>query len=175
MLVYGGYGNSQQMLDPPSQPSYFLDEMLEYSFPTDRCRHLITRGVPRPLPRSRYAMVHLGDDRLVVMGGMVQGDVRNGETWLYDLMGQQWSPTAIPALPGVSAHSMVAMDATTCVAYGGSDTTSISGNTRDTMYVLQIQPRTSLKFFVAKFLVLNDLAFLGQATSEVSSIGCPAF
>jgi N-acetylneuraminic acid mutarotase len=154
LYIYGGYGNPESDLGLPSKPEYFLDELLEYDVIGRRWRKVQVEGVDRPLPRSRFALVHLPDDCAFIIGGMLQHDERTGEAWLLDLKRMAWRRAPVAPVPPVSAHTAVLAGPNCLAVYGGSNSRpGPIGEPVNTLHVLRTLPTdVSLKLFAARMI-----------------------
>lgn len=77
--------------------------------------------VPSPSPRDAHEMAYVGNDTIVMFGGNdVQGGGATGlgDTWLFDVATEQWSPVMTPS-PGPRFQHMMASLGTEVIMFGG--------------------------------------------------------
>jgi len=73
----------------------------------------------KPSARSRHAMAYIGDDKVILYGGLTTGGVKNGETWIYDLSENAWTQMSNPGVR--YDHAMAYLGGDQVLMFGGCD------------------------------------------------------
>eukprot|EP00997_Jenningsia_sp_PLL12_P008106 NODE_482_length_1699_cov_79.846061_g401_i0.p2 GENE.NODE_482_length_1699_cov_79.846061_g401_i0~~NODE_482_length_1699_cov_79.846061_g401_i0.p2 ORF type:complete len:106 (-),score=14.86 NODE_482_length_1699_cov_79.846061_g401_i0:88-405(-) len=105
-------------------------------------------------------MLHIGN-HLVVVGGMMQGDVRVSDVLLFNLELHTWQVLDVSGLDPTSAHTLIRPDDSSILLYGGSDHThGLRGKAIGTLLRLQCTQDLSLKYHVARWVVRHSVPYL---------------
>jgi len=73
-----------------------------------------------PSPRNYHAMAYIGDDKVVLYGGLVNNNTHFDDTWIYDLSDESWTLMNPPTYPTARCnHKLVYFGGDQVLLYGG--------------------------------------------------------
>ena len=131
VLLFGGYNDRRVM---------FSDTWL-FDLSDGNWTELTPANAPSA--RASHAMVYMGDDKVMLFGGLRGGSNFNNETWIFDLSENSWTLIEPPVSPRSRfSHSMARIGNQKAMLFGGIDRITGAAQSCQDTWIFDFETRT---------------------------------